>query len=163
MVAAFILLVCIVPMVRIFTSIYQSQQETVRKNARDHLARHIHAKFTEKLYKREIPLKDVLEANIPIILNDAVLAEELMKYSYECKGVFILIPHISRIGGFPTQYLAELDIEFVDKKQKVTSIKNNNPEDPNHKEGVYKYFIFIELGTTKKSVENNQNPLQRST
>src|SRR5437660_280100 len=90
MVAAFILLICIAPTMRIFTSMYQSQQAIVRENQRDHLAHLVHAKFTEQLYKRTISLEEVAQSK-PIILGDPELEKLIRQSAYECTGTFTII------------------------------------------------------------------------
>src|ERR1700733_14521161 len=90
MVAAFILLICIAPTMRIFTNMYLSQHEIVRENQRDHLVHLIHAQITEQLYKRQIVLPEGAESH-PIDLTDPELIGQLEKYHYQLEGVLVIV------------------------------------------------------------------------
>lgn len=153
MIAFFILLVCAVPTMRIFTSIYQSQQEIVRKNERDHLARLIHAKLTEKLYKREIPLGEV-QVRVPIDLQDRDIEDKLKKLAYTFAGTFTVTnTHTPQSAGYPTEYLGEF----------VFSLTDLNPS--SHKdsqEGVYTYFVFIDAGELDNPQLSKNKPQKRT-
>lgn len=137
MIAVFILLLCVVPTVKIFTSIYLSQQEMVRKNDRDHMARRIHAKLMEKLYKREIPLS-VVGLSIPVDLQDNDIETQLQKLRYKFSGTFSLVhSHTPQSLGYPTEYLGELVFNLTDIK--ASSHKEAQ-------EDLYTYLVFIDAG-----------------
>lgn len=142
MVAAFILLICIAPTMKIFTNIYKSQIEITRVNQRDHLAHMAHALFTEDLYKRKISLKDLDESK-PINLTDSEFIELLKKFNFDCCGKFSLIPYTKKGEESPKAYLGKLEIEIKDK------IKN-----PKDQSMVYDFNIFID--TVIDKTKNNE-------
>jgi hypothetical protein len=155
MIAFFILLVCIAPAMRIFTSMVKSQEETIRENQRDHLAHMIHAKFTEMLYKRQIPLGETLQENI-IEIQDPVIVDFLKKLSYECSGLFV-IKH-----SHSEDYYAHFTLKMKDKlyKPRLSEKKIEN-QDPS--ETVYEYDICIKTpksnrdGRTQKQSDSPEN------
>ena len=163
MVAAFILLICIAPTMKIFTNIYKSQKEIIRINQRDHLAHLVHAKFTEQLYKRTIPLKDIDVGN-PIILKDVELNEFLQKYFFDYSGTFFLKPHAKK-GESPDCYLCELKIEIIDtlikpKEPSGDHQSNGISSTQNSAVGTYDYSIFIDtvaVSEDNKPKDNKQN------
>ncbi len=146
MVAAFILLVCIAPTMRIFTSMYLSQQEIIRENQRDHLAHLVHAKFTEQLYKRQISLEEVIQSKT-IALTDPELISQLQKFSYECTGTFTIVDsYTPRDQEKPTEYLSQLVIKLKDVSPKAQKISNKTIENQDPAESFYDYFIYIDAG-----------------
>ncbi len=169
MVATFILLICIAPTMRIFTSIYQSQRSIVRENYRDHLAHMAHAKITEQLYKRQIPLGRKAYTHT-IQLDDRELTELLQKFSYCCEATLQIIDSYTPRGEeHPTMSLGQIVIKMKDlssKASKAVESQRFGNEDPS--ETFYDYFVYIDSGKTKnkkshkKSQEEdveNQNPL----
>lgn len=152
MVAAFILLICIAPAMRIFTSIFQEQQEIIRENQRDHIAHLIHALVTEKLYKREIEFLENSEAEA-IPLKDQELDEELNKYSYSAQASLTIIDSVKPKGeDYPNKYLAQLVIKLIDRssgaesRAKAQKIINQDPSDT-----FYDYMIYIDAGAKSKN------------
>lgn len=138
MVAVFILLLCIAPAMRIFTSIYQSQHDIIRENQKNHLVHLTHAKFTEQLYKRLISFEDVKEKK-DIVIDDPELIEQLEKSGFQCCGRFS-IEDQRKIKG-KLKYLCKLEIQMKDgqaknSKQHSSSCQGCSPE-------TYEYYICI--------------------
>ena len=155
MVAAFILLVCIAPVMRIFTSMYLSQHEIIRQNQRDHLAHVIHAELTEQLYKRQIALPSEEKAQ-PIVLSDSDILDQLKKLSYQLTGELTIVNFYTPKGqDHPVKYLAKLVIKLKDispNAQAKNSDKKFENQDPT--ETFYDYSIYIDAGFREK--DNNQ-------
>lgn len=153
--AAFILLVCIAPTMRIFTSMYHVQQDIVRENQRDHLAHRIHAKITEMLYKRQIHLsQDSKDQTID--LPDPELIAELKKLSYNCNATLKIVDSSTpKDEEHPNQYLAQLVIKFTDlsprAQNKVKAIENQDAAD-----NFYDYFIYIDAGEKNKDKDKGK-------
>ncbi len=152
MVAAFILLICIAPTMRIFTSIYQSQQEIIRQNNRDHLAHLIHAKFIEQLYKRNIPLPEAKQSNL-IVLSDPEVTQLLQQLAYKFQGEFTLMTPIATTSGKPKKSIGKLVIQLEDTRYKPTELENKKSDDQNQNPAVtfYDYCVCIE----SKKIEAN--------
>lgn len=151
MVAAFILLICIAPTMRIFTSMYQSQQEIIRENQRDHLAHTAHAKIIEQLYKRQMIFEEGTESK-PVPLSDPKLIELLEKSSFSMEGrLEILESYTPKGQDLPTMYLGKLVIKMKDlaykppKKESNKKIENQDPS-----ESFYDYFVYIDSGEKNK-------------
>jgi|GEM_PF-3991261 len=139
MVAAFILLICIAPVMRIFTSIYQSQQSIIRENQRDHLAHHVHAEVVERLYKREISIDDI--ENQLIFLSDPELNEQLKALSYSLEGILTIVQTYKPKGEeYPTMYLGKLLVKIKDILPKSQGA-----------ETFYDSYIYIDAGEMGKT------------
>ena len=122
---------------------YQAQHSILRENQRDHIAHLAHAKFTEQLYKRQVPLQDFQGT---ISLEDEDLLNLLQKYQYSCTGTFTLVDnkkHKEKI----IEYLGKIVIKVKDISKGNRSFffkKGDKEEDP--LETSYDYDVFI---TTK--------------
>lgn len=144
MVAAFILLICIAPTMRIFTNIFKEQQEIIRDNKRDEIAHMMHAKFTEELYKRAIPLDD-FEDRKHISLEYPELTALLNKYHFKCDGTLSLLDNHKKDKS--PVYLYSLDINIEDtlakkrNEQKSPLSSSNSAKDPSIT--TYTYLIYI--------------------
>lgn len=152
MVAAFILLVCIAPTMRIFTSMYKSQQNIIRENQRDHLAHMMHARITEQLYRRQFPIEEGIQGKV-ITMIDPDLGALLQKYSYFCEGKLEIVNcHKSKGGDKPYEYLGRIVIKMKDlnfkspKNLPDTSTEEN--QDPS--ETLYEYLVYIDSKEDKK-------------
>lgn len=155
MVAIFILLVCVMPVIRIFTSMYQSQRAIIREHQRDHLAHLVHAKFTEQLYKRMVPFEEEMEEK-RIALSDPDLEEQLYRSSYQCMGI-LTVENSSKENGKFSGHLCKLIIKMTDvlpQRQSSTQQDDQNPS-----ETVYDYYIYIDR-TVEKSSPNSSSPPQ---
>lgn len=153
MVAAFILLICVAPTMRILTSMYLSQQEIIRENQRDHLAHLVHAKITELLYKRQIHIP-VGDTNPPVPLSDPELNNELKKYSYACEATLIITDkHKPRGQEHHVKYLVQLVIKLKDVSPKAQKMEkkyeNQDPADT-----FYDYTIYIDSGKMASRDDN---------
>lgn len=146
MIAAFILFVCIAPVVRIFTALYHESHQLTKESMRDHIARLIHAGITEKLYRREIPL-EALQAGAHITLADEEIAEQLKKYGYTSEGSIKLIRYRSE-GGQPIMRLAEICIKIKDVSPQK---RKNKDEKENEEPWEVKTKLFISLTSTDKN------------
>jgi len=153
MVAAFILLICVAPSMRIFTSMYQSQQDIVRENQRDHLAHLVHAKFTEQLYKRIISLPENKQSN-PIELGDPDIQNFLKQNAFQFSGTFTLESRTPKGQEKPSEYLGKLEIKLKDtshrsqQKKGDQTIENRDPAETS-----YDYYVYIKSGEIDS--ENN--------
>lgn len=150
MVAAFILLVCIAPTMRIFTNMYLSQQEVIRENQRDHLAHHVHAKITELLYKRQlhIPIGD---NNPAVVLSDSELIDELQKFCYTCEASLTVIDSTTpKDQEHPSRYLVQLVVKLKDVSPKAKD-KKKKYENQDSSESFYDYYIYVDAGHKDKS------------
>ena len=157
MVAAFILLVCIAPTMRIFTNMYLSQQNIIRENQRDHLAHMVHAQVTEMLYRRQIALEET--PNKLIELKDPKLNTLLQKFSYQCEGTFTIVNYYTPRGQEHfTACLGKLIVKLKDVSPKApTKIQRKIIENQDPRETFYDYYIYIDAG--KKDDKNkNKNP-----
>ena len=147
MVAAFILLICVAPTMRIFTSMYQAQQVIIRDNQRDHLVHLIHATFTEQLYKRTITLEGVKKGQ-PIVLEDYELEKLLKDFGYDFTGTFTLLKSSTPKGQEkPSMYLGQIQIKIKDTLHKPKPQEGNKKieiEDPS--DTYYDYYVYIDCG-----------------
>lgn len=94
MVAAFLILICAAPALKIHISMYLEQNALMRQNQRDHLAHLAYAEIVEKMYKNEIPLEDILEKK-EFTLNSLSHDEQsfdlihaLHQMGYQCRYFF---------------------------------------------------------------------------
>jgi Tfp pilus assembly protein PilV len=146
MIAAFILLVCAIPTLRIFTNMYLSQQNIARENQRDHLAHLIHAKIIEQMYMHTISLDRVLEDHT-FPLDDPSLQKKLEALQYNATYTFtVLKTRKSRKLNKPVGYFVQLIITIKD----LSSIKNRTflkqtSENQNPLDASYDYSMYIEL------------------
>lgn len=157
MIAIFILLVCAAPAMQIYTSMFKGQQTIVRENQRDHLARLIHAKVTEQLYKRAIPLEQFVEAKQTPV-DDPELEQKLKDLSYKAYySVSIAAKTPSKGEEKPNKYLVQLVITIRDvssnppSRASVKQIENQDTRDT-----FYDYLVYIDAGGGNK--KNNQAP-----
>lgn len=155
MVAAFILLICIAPTMRIFTSIFQEQQEIIRENQGDHIAHLVHAIVTERLYKHEIKFSEDTKAEA-IPLSDTDLQKELDKYGYTVQAALTIIESVKhKEENHPNKYLAQLVIKLIDTSPKAESrakAQNFINQDPH--DTFYDYIIYIDAGAKEKKDSN---------
>lgn len=149
MVAAFILLVCIAPTMRIFTSMYQAQQEIVRENQRDHLAHLVHSKVVELLYKRELHISEATKGH-PVEIKDPELITQLQKFSYACAVNLVVIRSCKpKNQEHPTKYLVQIVIKFKDvsrKAQNKGDVSKKRYENQDSTESFYDYYVYIDAG-----------------
>lgn len=154
LVAVLILLICVVPMMNIFTSMYMTQIETIRENRRDHLAHLVHAKFTEELYHRKVDIDGEIEGR-QVSLSDKDLVDELTASGFSCSG-FFSIKTSSDNQGKPKQHLCQLEIkmkDMVSEAKKKKTFAQTSENDPN--EIVYDYQIFIDRTTESNEKKND--------
>lgn len=169
MVAAFILLICIAPTMRMFTSMYLSQNNITRENQRDHIAHMAHAKVTEMLYKCQIPIEKGMESKV-IPIKDSDLEELLHKFSYSFEAsLTILDSYTPRGQEKPTKHLGNIAIKMKDTahkpKKDARGKKNDNQGSA---ETTYDYIVYIDSGymkgkdTNKKDSDANNSSDQAS-
>lgn len=150
MVAIFILLICVGPVMSIFTSIYRHQQEIIRENHRDHLKNMAHAKVIEHLYKKMIPLEDILQGK-PITIADPELLASLRQFSYECQGTFSIIKPDLKKQERPNKYLCKLQLTMKDVSKRAQKITNSPLEK------TYEYHVFIDAKDVEHPQQINPN------
>lgn len=155
MVAAFILLVCIAPTMRIFTSMYQSQQTIIRENQRDHLVHLIHARFTEQLYRRKIPLKEMMKGQPTVIsLEDPELNELIRKSGYNLEGIFEIVDFEPKDREKTNKYLGKIEIKMTDRLYR--SPKQNEHQKIENEDAsafFYDYYVYIDSGAKSRGEE----------
>lgn len=158
MVAMFILLVCLAPTMRIFTSMHLAQYEMIRDNYQDHLMHKIHGKITELLYKQQIPFSDSLDGNV-IPLSDPEIDELLKKYSYSCKCKLTIVDKYTPRGQEnPTMYLGKIKMTMKDhafKSRKILKENKDSKQDPS--ETSYEYFVYIDSGELDKTAKDKKS------
>jgi len=155
MVAAFILLVCIAPTMRIFTSMYVEQQEVVRDNQRDHLAHHVHSKITELLYKRELHISGATKGQtVAIEVGDGELNEQMKKLSYACEFNLVVVKsHKTKNQEHPDKFLVKMVIKLKDISPKAQVRAKNGKktyENQDPTETYYDYYVYIDAGYKAK-------------
>ena len=142
MVAAFIILICAAPALRIYTSTFLQQQDILKVNQSDHLSHLIHANIIEKLYKQEIPFQDILDKK-RLSVDDSELNKELQLFGFEAFYSFQGSDSKKREkkDKKPSMYLVSLLITIVDKKSKD--------------EKKYDYKIFIDVSGQPSQLQKN--------
>lgn len=150
MVAAFIILICAVPALKIFTTIYVEQKEVVRENQRDHIARLIHANMIEQLYKRAIPLEEVLgEGEKPVA--DPQLQKLLNHWAYQGTYAFSdAKAYIKKGEEKASKYLVKLTITLNDASNRKKDKKSPTPTQ------TYDYTVYIDSGALDKEDKKQQ-------
>lgn len=163
MVAVFILLVCIAPAMRIYTTMYQSQQAIIRENQRDHLAHTMHAKFTELLYQQKVPLKQMMSGESSVLgIGDTELNEmrQTSAYGYDVSGTFTILDCSPLDREKTNKYKGKIVIQMKDKLYKPPKSEENQCHkngDPSITE--YDYIVYIDSGAKdKEKREGNDNP-----
>lgn len=152
MVAVFILLVCAAPAMRIYISMFKEQQAIIRENQRDHLVHLIHANITEKLYKRLIPLEEIVEGK-SMRFSDSDLEKVLHDLSYECSyGLAVVHPKSEKGQEMAAFYLCKFIIKMKDvafNPRPSSNRKRIENQDPF--ETVYEYYLYIDSGKLDKN------------
>jgi hypothetical protein len=163
MIAAFILLICIAPIMRIFNNMYLSQQNIIRQNYRDHIAHMAHVQITEQLYKRQIPLDDL--QNRVVSLEDKDLNDLLKYHSYQFEGLLKIDDrHIPQGKEKPDKYLGKITLVLKDiSRNPQANLIGKSSEDKDAKdkdayEAVYDYYVYIDRGAKDKNTNNNGQP-----
>lgn len=157
MIAVFILLVCTAPAMQIYTSMFKRQQAFVRENQRDHLARLIHAKITEQLYKRAIPLEQFVDAKqTPVDFPE--LEQKFKDLSYKAYYSVANVGKIPKGEEKPGKYLVQLVITIRDissnppSRYSLKQIENQDARDT-----FYDYLIYIDAGGGNKKNESKNS------
>lgn len=142
MVAAFIILICAAPALKIFTTIYIEQRETIRENQRDHLAHLVFANVIEQLYKRSISIDDIMKGSTHEV-NDPALVELLKRWSYEGTYSFSHTKVYTKKGEeHPSKYLTTITIRMNNLSPKKLN-RERKPLD-------YDYEVYIDSGARAK-------------
>lgn len=163
--AAFILLICIAPTMRIFTSMYLSQNSIIRENQRDHLAHMTHGKITEMLYKRQIPMDGGLDSRV-IPITDPDLNELLQKSFFSSQGTLEIIKsHTPRGKEKPDKYLGKIVVKMKDMTYRPNkNAKPNKVEEKDPSETCYEYIVYVDAGALNDKGKNkNSSPSDPST
>ena len=150
LIGMFLLTLCIVPSLQIFSNIHKSQKRYSREIERDHLAHRIHAKIIESFYDPAILLNAIKEINGEITLPEVLkeLNDKRFKANYKInykkaqKG-------IETAGGKTATLTLALRDELISLY-----------DDPQYVTALYEYQMFFELvgslelpHTDKKSPE----------
>lgn len=87
MVAAFLVVVCAAPVIRIYSTIYVQQQKIAEINSLNRIVHHIHFLLIEKMYKHAIPMEQILSTQrFPVEENE--VKEPLQKLGYHAFYTF---------------------------------------------------------------------------
>lgn len=142
MVAAFIILICAAPAIRIYTSTFLQQQDILKDNQSDHLSHLIHANIIEKLYKKDIPFQDILDKK-RFSVDSSELQKQLQRFGFDAFYSFERYESKKREkkDKKPSMYLVSLKITIVDKKSK-------DKKD-------YNYKIFIDVSGQPSQLQKN--------
>jgi hypothetical protein len=139
MVAIFLIMVCAVPSFKILTQVYQEQAAVVRINQRDHLVHLIHAKVVEQLYKRAIPLSEIMEG-VHAKFADPILQPELERLKYEASyDLSFIEPRSEKGKEKATEYLGKMVIEMRDLLKPNRTLVEENQK----KEVQYEYLFYL--------------------
>ncbi|MBA2368498.1 MAG: hypothetical protein H0V82_05680 [Candidatus Protochlamydia sp.] len=139
MVAIFLIMVCAVPSFKILTQVYQEQAAVVRVNQRDHLVHLIHAKVVEQLYKRAIPLSEIMEG-MHAKFTDSSLQPELDRLKYEASyDLSIIEPRSEKGKKNAKEYLGKMVIQMKDQLKPNRTLVEENQS----KEGQYDYLFYL--------------------
>lgn len=151
MVAIFILLICAAPAMRIYITMFKEQQLVIRENERDHIARVLHARITEKLYKRQIPLQDLAQGKKSSI-DDPDLQKRLKELDYEGAYILGIDKRSPKDESDPaTKYLLRLFIILKDLSPQSSSQTNSKKvENQDPRETVYDYYIYVNAKKDKQ-------------
>ncbi|MCE2982463.1 MAG: hypothetical protein LW832_02740 [Parachlamydia sp.] len=115
LIAIFLIVICALPAMHIFTKIYEGQTKGLRINQRDHLTHLIHAKIVEKLYKQEIPFEEIL-AGKQEKFEEASLKGELDKLQYEASyKIKFIDPAKEKKQQEASELIGEIAIVMLDK------------------------------------------------
>ncbi len=138
MVAVFLILLCAAPALRIYTNMYKEQAQVARVNQRDHMVHLIHAKVIEQLYKRTIPLDEIL-AGVEKPFEDEELQPELNRLKYEASyHLSILLPVREKKRATSKRLHSQLLIQMKDLSHLT---KPDTPTVFN-----YAYEVYIDRG-----------------
>lgn len=153
MVAIFILLICAAPAMRIYVTMFKEQQLVIRENERDHIARVLHARITEKLYKRQIPLQDLAQGK-KLSIDDPDLQKRLKELSYEGAYILGIDKRSPKDESKPaTKYLLRLFIILKDlTPQPASQTNSKKAENQDSRETVYDYYMYV---SAKKDKQKN--------
>ncbi len=144
MVAVMILLICIVPAMKIMTTVFLEEREIIRKNERDHIAHLIHASVVELLYKRQIHLPLEEGSLSAIAVEEELIQELLFKFRYRSDAVIKIVKiEGGKKEGKPKKVLAELTITLREDSRKK-GLKSQSPT------ALYRYLIYIDSGDKEK-------------
>lgn len=148
MVAIFLIMVCAVPAFKILTQVYQEQAAVVRINQRDHLVHLIHAKVVEQLYKRAIPLSEIMEG-MHAKFTDTDLQPELERLKYEASyDLSFIEPKTDNGREKANEFLGKMSIEMKDLAK---------PEAPSR--NIYDYLFYLSrIERGKKGEAQDQTP-----
>lgn len=139
MVAVFLILLCATPALQVYTNMYKEQAQIARINQRDHLVHLIHAKIIEQLYKRAIPLDEII-AGVEKPFEDEELQSELNRLKYGASyHLSVLRPVREKKRATADRLHSQLLIQMKDMSR---------PIKPDEKPNVinYSYEVYIDRG-----------------
>ena len=116
MIALFLIIVCIVPVLHTFTFMYREQRQSIRDSRRDHLAHLIYAQVVEELYGQKVPWEAIQTSAVRTIANET-LVNQLKDKGYKTTYTLAIV-HPKRIVATSHEYLLNLKIELVDEERK---------------------------------------------
>lgn len=148
--AALILMVSVVPVVRIFTTLFLSQQEMKREHQRAHIARAIHAKIVEAICRQIIPLNSMKKGMlIPLHLEEEALEEEIrqLRYRYEAR-LTVEKARKPRDAPQPNEFLLRLTLILQDDAP--------TRRETDDQESTYEYWLYIDAKKEGERTEEGE-------
>lgn len=114
MIAMFLVVVCAVPALEIYTNMYKQQVEAARNYEADHVVHLLHAKIIENMYKNFITFDDILNGGNHQF-EDHEIGKQLRALGYNCNFTLRKTNHKKIKGEQWVRYLVELNIHLKDK------------------------------------------------
>ena len=126
LIAFFLVVVCLLPLVFPHTAIYLAQQEFIQTIACDRIAGFVFLDVLEKLHKNEIPWEDIKNGTV-FSIPDQLLVEHAAPF----KGTYRFFPRKDKIDDDSKYavYLFDVLIQFENPRQKANPNPDENPEE----------------------------------
>ncbi len=125
MIAMFLVLVCVIPVLNAYISMSQAQFNNHRLNQGDHLIHLIHGKIVENLYKHTIPWQDIVdgrEEKLEKLAGVEDILKQLNHLSYECYYK-LTIDKPQKKNEIKNKFLLRLSIKLKDTWNKLNQGK----------------------------------------
>ena len=135
MIALFLIIVCIVPVLHTFTYMYREQRQSIRDSRRDHLAHLIYAQVVEELYGQKVPWGAIQTSAVRSIANEA-LDNQLKDKGYKTTYTLTIV-HPKRVISTSHEFLLNLKIELVDDERKGVKTE-------------YKYLVYVDKAANRQ-------------
>jgi Tfp pilus assembly major pilin PilA len=154
MVAVFLILLCAVPALEVYTNMYKQQAFVNLAYKKDHLVRLIHSHLVEKLANNEIALEEIFQGR-EFDVNQTELKKALRKIGYEAHYQFkITFPKNDSQQLTKNRLLAEMTIQMKKKKGVTQAFLEKGKED---QVTDYTYSVYIDRGYLVEDDERDDN------